>query len=524
MNKATISIYRQPKWEWFDFVGFSGPRNGSYTTTYGWSQTGYAQASGVNRSVGARMVRNGTIVESGTAFTDLSINGQYLQFNTLTQNNDTLQLKYDPTLIKRFWYRYAGIDEILFDINSALELTEISLRRNNITFGDLDLSNLNNLQVFEISNNTSIGTLTLHPDAPILLYYISGTYVPQPTMDYIILQAYNKGLSNGQILNGGILPSDAVCDECDILISRGWTIQTVPDCTVVETYWIGGDPICEEEPIPPVMGELRLVDTGIDYITVEWDAATDDKGIVEYEIYAYNNFWGGTFLVGTVNSNTLSFTLSDLQTGSYEIGVRAKDTDGLFSEFSNTVYASTTLPQQVLPSFTFNNDWSLTDTGAIAGGHNGSQRTYTETTIPTSALWDVTNSGYGLKISWEDSADCGGLNSNIQSGTATVTITSSETEPIYVNWRGMAERQDSGFENMSVTIDGNLIGEATSPGGNAGCAMGEIISTNYYNDTDGYTLTPGEHTISITTTTKDGRYHVDAYYEFLFSTEPLNDF
>lgn len=523
MNKATISIYRQPKWKWFDFVGFSGPRDGNYLTTYGWSQTGYAQASGINRSVGARLVRNGTIIESGTAFTDLSINGQYLQFNTLTQNNDTLQLKYDPILIKRFWYRYAGINKILFDLNSATNLTEISLRRNNIIFGDLTLNNLSNLQVFEISNNVSIGTLSLHPDAPILLYYISGTYVPQPTMDYIILQAYNRGLSNGQILNSGILPSDAVCDECDILISRGWTIQTLPDCTVVETYWVGGDPICEEEPILPVMGQLRLVGSGLDYITVDWDAATDGDGsIVEYEIYAYNDFWGGTFLVGTVNSNTLTFTLSDLQTGSYQIAVRAKDNDGLFSEFSNTVYASTTLPQQVLPSFTFNSDWNLTDTGAIAGGHNGTKRTYTESTIPTTALWDVTNSGYGLKISWEDAINCGGTNANTQSGTANVGITSSEVEPIYVNWRGMAERQNTGFENMSIKIDGVLIGEATSPGGGAGCVMGNIVSTNYY--PDGYQLSVGQHTISITTTTNDELYHIDAYYEFLFSTEPLTDF
>jgi hypothetical protein len=522
MNKATISIYRQPKWEWFDFVGFSGPRNGNYATTYGWSRTGYAQATGINRSVGARLLRNDVVIETGVAFTDISINNQYLQFNTLTQNNDKVQLKYDPTYLQRFWYRYAGIDKILFDVNQSLELTEISLRRNNIAFGDWDLSNLSNLQVFEISNNASIGSLTLHPDAPILLYYISGTYVPQATMDYIILQAYNKGLPNGQILNSGIIPSDNVCDECDILVSRGWTIQTMPDCTVVETHWVGADPECEEEQIPPTMGELRHVESTYDTITVEWDAATDDKGITAYEVYAYNDFWGGTFLMGTVNANTLSFTMTDLEPGSYQIAVRAKDTDDLYSEFSNTVYTSTIFLGESLPSFSFNEDWSLDDEGALSGGHNGSKRYYTQSSIPSSGLWSVTNSGYGLRIDWENSDNCGGSNSNTQKGNAAVTVTASQEEPIYVNWRGMAERHDTGFENMSIYIDGVLIGEATSPGGNLGCEMGNIVSTNYY--PDGYTLTAGEHEITITTTTGDGQYHLDAYYEFLFSKEPIQNF
>jgi hypothetical protein len=620
MKELSISIYRQPKWDWWDFVGFSSARHGSYTTTYGWSKTGYAQASGINRSVGARIIRSGTVLENGTAFTELSINGQYLQFANLTQAGDKVQIKYDPSEITRFWYRYAGINQILFDINSCLNLTEISLRRNNIAFGDWDLSNLSKLQIFEISRNVSISNVTFHPDAPITLFYVDNTSVATAAIDSIIVHAFNSGINNGQILNNGIMPSQHLCDECETLLARGWSITTYPTCNA-NTAWRPIDPYCVQDAPPtmntvrvnsktddsinvgwdpatddfgvtqyevsmytaawgdwviqgttsgeilslnvtgltsdtnydirvrakdtidqwsnysttistttdtvdnpPVIGQLRHLSSGNDYIIVEWDPATDDNGIAEYEVYAYNDFWGSTMHVGTTNGITHRFTISDLQPGSYQIGVRAKDTIGQYSEFSNTVVASTDFymqEEEKLPTFTFTSDWSFTDTGAI-NGHNGNQRSYEKNNIPSGALWSVNSSNYGLRIDWENSGNCGGTNNNTQSGTATATINASQTEPIYVNWRGIAELQDTNFENMSVKIDGVLIGEATSPGGGQGCSMGEIVSTNYY--PDGYTLTTGNHTLEITATTDDSLYHVDAYYEFLFSTEPLNGF
>lgn len=165
-----------------------------------------------------------------------------------------------------------------------------------------------------------------------------------------------------------------------------------------------------------------------------------------------------------------------------------------------------------LPTFTFNGPWDFTDTGAL---NSATTRSYTQTTLPTGALWSINNAGYGLRISWEDSQNCGFLNDKIQSGTATVGITASVAQNIGILWSGIAELQDTGFENMEVRIDGVLIGKATSAGGKLGCAMGDVISTNYY--PSGYPLTVGVHTITITATTFDNLYHVGSYYNFIFS-------
>lgn len=366
MDKLTISIYRKPKWDWYDFVGFSGARDGAYPGTYGWSKTGYAQASGSNRSVGARLIRSGGVLESGTAFTDQSINGQYLQFTNLTQNGDKVQIKYNPERIIRFWYRYAGINQILFDLNDCINLTEISLRRNNIAFGNLDLGNLQKLQVFDISRNVSITSLILHPQAPLKLFYLDNTSVSQQAIDAVIMQAYNRGLTGGTIMNNNIMPSQHLCDECEYLVTNmGWSITTRPICVsnTPNLAWRGIDPYCEIENTPPVIGVLSLTQPN-DYTAIlSWSAATDDKGIQTYEIWAYNADWGGYMLMATVSGSTLTYTFNDMDTGTYTFIVRAKDTDNAYSQNSNSVTTSFTVapnpPGGGDTNFTFDADFMV---------------------------------------------------------------------------------------------------------------------------------------------------------------------
>lgn len=431
MNNLTTTIYRKPKWKWTDFVGFSGGFISQYSDTYGWSKTGAGGATGTNRAVGARIIRNNSIKELTTAFTDLSSNIQYLQFpNTFTQTGDKVQIKYNPTLIERFYYRYAGINEILFDLNTCTKLTELSVRKNNIAFGHLNLNKLKNLVIFEISENISIASITLHPQAKITLFYLDGTIVPQDTIDYIVMHAYNSGVTNGRILNKNMKPSDNVCVEAEILVnSRGWEITTMPDCLPIiddNFYWVGDDGFCEQ--------------------------------------------------------------------GNIDVGS--------------------------LPTFTFNSPWEFSDKGVYGEGTNS--RWYMEDLMPQNSLWSITSAGYGLRIDFENSANCGGFNSNTQSGTAMVNVLSSKQEMIFVNWRGSGEIQDTGFERMEIYIDDVLISKGNAPGGKNGCGKGEIVGEHYY--PNGYPLSVGNHVININTTTNDPLFHIDAYYEFLFTTTPIQDF
>lgn len=171
--------------------------------------------------------------------------------------------------------------------------------------------------------------------------------------------------------------------------------------------------------------------------------------------------------------------------------------------------------EEPLPSFTFNTPWSFTDTGA---GSINATRTYDQTSFPstpTPAFWSVSAGGYGLRVNWEDSADCGGFNNKTQSATATVSINVTTPQNIQAIWEGIAEREQTTFEQMTIFIDGVEIGSATSPGGNLGCEMGAVVSTNLY--PDGYPLTVGDHTISITASTNDPLFHVGSYYSFVFN-------
>jgi hypothetical protein len=172
--------------------------------------------------------------------------------------------------------------------------------------------------------------------------------------------------------------------------------------------------------------------------------------------------------------------------------------------------------EEPLPSFTFNTPWSFTDTGA---GSILATRTYDQTSfpsIPTPAFWSVSAGGYGLRVNWEDSANCpGGTNDKTQSATATVSINVTTAQAIQAIWEGLAEKQASTFEQMTIFIDGVEIGSATSPGGSLGCEMGPVVSTNLY--PSGYPLTIGDHTITINASTNDPLYHVGSYYSFVFN-------
>jgi hypothetical protein len=68
--------------------------------------------------------------------------------------------------------------------------------------------------------------------------------------------------------------------------------------------------------------------------------------------------------------------------------------------------------------------------------------------------WSIGANGHSITFNLEDSENCGGNNPNTQSGTALATIL-SPSSPITLgfSFQGIAELQDSGFENISFYLD-----------------------------------------------------------------------
>jgi hypothetical protein len=68
--------------------------------------------------------------------------------------------------------------------------------------------------------------------------------------------------------------------------------------------------------------------------------------------------------------------------------------------------------------------------------------------------WSITNNGRSIRYSLEDSENCGGSNPNTQTGTAIATIQIGDVNSIMgLDFEGIAELQDTGFENISFYLD-----------------------------------------------------------------------
>jgi len=147
-------------------------------------------------------------------------------------------------------------------------------------------------------------------------------------------------------------------------------------------------------------------------------------------------------------------------------------------------------------------EWALSDNNVSTGG------------------WVVTENGLNLRFVVEDSANCGGSNSSVQSGTATAEISISEPYNLTPDITGLAELQDANFERMEVTLDGTMIATAESRNLDLGCAMGQIDLTVLVSTP--ILLLPGNHIFEVFFTTNDGLYHVNAFYEFNLAFAPAS--
>ena len=68
--------------------------------------------------------------------------------------------------------------------------------------------------------------------------------------------------------------------------------------------------------------------------------------------------------------------------------------------------------------------------------------------------WSISNGGKTIRFSLEDSANCGGSNPNTQSGTAeAIIISPTSSITMGFSFTGIAELQDSGFENIQFYLE-----------------------------------------------------------------------
>ena len=208
-----------------------------------------------------------------------------------------------------------------------------------------------------------------------------------------------------------------------------------------------------------------------------------------------------------------------MEFGIYFISCRVTDNYGASDVATVTINVNPSSPVPVNGL-----EWTLTDDGLLNGTNSSN-----ENNTGITDYWDgsIENADYGwnvtiqnktensisqsLQFKVEDSANCGGNNSNTQNGTATanIQVTGSESIILELEFSGIGEAQSAGYDLIKFELDGVIIGDGHAPGGGLGCASDSVA----VNPASPQSLDPGPHALIINFTTNDGSYHVDAYYE-----------
>lgn len=142
---------------------------------------------------------------------------------------------------------------------------------------------------------------------------------------------------------------------------------------------------------------------------------------------------------------------------------------------------------------------------------------------PCSATpWEFTKYGYfdsgvqyDIMYRIEDSENCGGTCTAIQSGEAIATIYTTVEKELRLTFEGIGEKESSSFEKIKFYFNGTLVAEGHAPGGKLECEMGEIVTVNHTT----FPIIIPANTITkfrVDFSTVDALYHVDAYYYIFF--------
>jgi hypothetical protein len=138
---------------------------------------------------------------------------------------------------------------------------------------------------------------------------------------------------------------------------------------------------------------------------------------------------------------------------------------------------------------------------------------YVDETEELEAGWAISNLNQTIRFNVSDSENCGGTCDQVQTGwaQATITVGPDDTE-MSLDFSGIAELQDTDFENIIFKLDGTQIAKATSQNLDQGCDMGPVIKS--FTVPSPYLLLANSvHTLRIEFTTNDPFYHVGSYYQ-----------
>lgn len=130
-----------------------------------------------------------------------------------------------------------------------------------------------------------------------------------------------------------------------------------------------------------------------------------------------------------------------------------------------------------------------------------------------STPWTITNNNTRIRYDIENSSNCGGSCTALQSGTATATITVGASDvDMGLDFEGIGELEAPNFEKIEFELDGVQVARAQAAGGGLQCAMGPVVKT--FVTPPPYRLNANtSYTFFINFTTNDALYHNGAYYE-----------
>jgi len=130
-----------------------------------------------------------------------------------------------------------------------------------------------------------------------------------------------------------------------------------------------------------------------------------------------------------------------------------------------------------------------------------------------STPWTITNNNTRIRYDIENSSNCGGSCSDLQSGTATATITVGASDvDMGLDFEGIGELEAPNFEKIEFELDGVQVARAQAAGGSLQCAMGPVVKT--FVTPPPYRLNANtSYTFFINFTTNDALFHNGAYYE-----------
>lgn len=134
--------------------------------------------------------------------------------------------------------------------------------------------------------------------------------------------------------------------------------------------------------------------------------------------------------------------------------------------------------------------------------------------------WYVTNQGLLIRYIIQDSENCGGCNSNIQTGLATATIsTGIHSYYFYYNLSGVAEYQNAAYELMDLYLNqtGSPITtklvSATGSESGLGCSYFGPAQQIVHVNPPAILAANETYNFILNFTTNDPLYHVGCYYE-----------